>query len=98
MINTFLFDLDGTLLPIDMKKFLNIYFSEMSKKLSDHIAPDKIIDYVWTATREMVKNTDSSLKNMEVFSGHFTKLTNKSFDELLPIFNEFYITEFKKTR
>ena len=40
MINTFLFDLDGTLLPLDMERFLQIYFDEMAKKLYKVVDPE----------------------------------------------------------
>lgn len=98
MINTFLFDLDGTLLPVDLDKFLKIYFGEMAKKLKSHISPEKTAKYVWQATEFMINNKDTQVTNMEAFSQHFTKITKRSFDELLPIFDDFYITEFLKTR
>jgi FMN phosphatase YigB (HAD superfamily) len=98
MINTFLFDLDGTLLPVDLDKFLKIYFGEMAKKLKDHISPEKTAEYIWQATEFMVNNKDTQVTNMEAFSQHFTKITERSFEELLPIFDDFYITEYLKTR
>ncbi|MCR1897877.1 HAD family hydrolase [Irregularibacter muris] len=98
MINTFLFDLDGTLLPLDMDHFIKIYFGEMAKKLSQHIPSDKIANYIWQATNHMVKNTDPKMTNMEVFAHHFTQSTGKNFEELSPIFEEFYLNEFMKTK
>ncbi|HHT49978.1 MAG TPA: HAD family hydrolase [Eubacteriaceae bacterium] len=96
MINTFLFDLDGTLLPLDMDKFMEIYFSQLSNRLKEHIPPEKTIEYIWQSTNHMINNIDSNFTNMEVFSNHFSKITKKRFDELLPIFDEFYNTDFLK--
>lgn len=96
MINTFLFDLDGTLLPLDMDRFMEIYFAEMAKNLKEHIPPAKTMKYVLQSTNYMVNNVDNSLTNMEAFSDHFTKTTKKAFNELLPIFNEFYKKDFLK--
>ncbi|MDD2504058.1 MAG: hypothetical protein PHG58_09485 [Clostridia bacterium] len=35
MLDTILFDLDGTLLPMDMNEFIRIYFGELGKALQD---------------------------------------------------------------
>lgn len=98
MINTFLFDLDGTLLPIDMKGFIKIYFGEMAKKLKDYIPPEKTPEYVWEATKYMVKNTDPEISNQEAFQAHFNKISNQKFQELLPILDDFYLNEFLKAK
>ena len=34
MIKTVLFDLDGTLLPMDQDTFTNAYFKELAKKMA----------------------------------------------------------------
>src|SRR5690554_730930 len=98
MINTFLFDLDGTLLPIDMEQFIAIYFAEMSKKLHNIIEPEYTPKYVWKATEYMVRNTDLEVTNMEAFSTKFTQLSNRCFEELHPVFDEFYQREYLKTK
>ena len=36
MINTVLFDLDGTLLPMDQEEFVNTYLGLLAKKLAPH--------------------------------------------------------------
>ena len=35
-ITTVLFDLDGTLLPMDEKKFIKAYFGELAKKGAEY--------------------------------------------------------------
>ena len=58
ILNTILFDLDGTLLPINMDNFMKIYFEEMGKALSDLIPPKELITNIWSATEEMINNTE----------------------------------------
>ena len=49
-----LFDLDGTLLPLDEKLFVDIYFTELSKVFSDYnIDSKKLVETIWTATGDM---------------------------------------------
>ena len=44
-----LFDLDGTLLPMDMEVFTKGYFKLLAVKLAKYgIEPQKLIDAVWT--------------------------------------------------
>ena len=73
MLDTFLFDLDGTLLPIDMEKFEKIYFGEMGKFFSDMMEPKKLVECVWTAAKAMVTNLEDKF-NEEVFMDEFSKL------------------------
>ena len=57
-IKTVLFDLDGTLLPMDQEAFINDYFGRLAKKLVPYgYDPKKLIEAVWTGTKAMVKNT-----------------------------------------
>lgn len=66
MINTILFDLDGTLLQINNKAFEQQYFGAMVEHLKDLYQPKELIDLIWSCTKEMVKDT-SNLTNMESF-------------------------------
>ena len=44
MIKVVLFDLDGTLLPMDQDKFIEAYFGGLVKKLAPHgYEPQKLI-------------------------------------------------------
>ncbi len=62
-----LFDLDGTLLPMDMDVFVNGYFKFLVKKMIPHgYEPDLLIKSVWKATGAMVAN-DGSCTNEEAF-------------------------------
>ena len=46
-----LFDLDGTLLPMDQDVFIKTYFTGLVKKLAPHgRQPDMLIRSIWAGT------------------------------------------------
>ena len=66
-ITTILFDLDGTLLPMDPELFVKAYFGGLAKKLAPHgYEPDALIKAVWAGTAAMVGN-DGSCTNEIAF-------------------------------
>lgn len=97
MIKTFLFDLDGTLLPLDTDKFIRIYFSEMGKALSDLIEPKRLIENIWAATRSMVANLEPKT-NETVFMEAFAGLIDGDLSVYRDRFNAFYDGPFEKAK
>ena len=76
-IKTILFDLDGTLLPMQQDEFTTAYFDRLSKKLAPYgYEPKRLIDGVWHGTKAMVKNNGTQT-NEQVFWKEFAEL----FDE-----------------
>lgn len=65
-LTTILFDLDGTLLPMDLEKFQELYFKSLSMEFSDLIDPRKLGGLVWECTLEMISDK-STRTNREVF-------------------------------
>ena len=66
-ITTVLFDLDGTLLPMDQDVFIKKYFGLLAQKLAPHgYDPEKLIQAVWAGTKAMVMN-DGRGTNKEIF-------------------------------
>ena len=58
MIDTVLFDLDGTLLPMDQDLFVQTYMDLLAQKLVPHgYEPNHLIAAVWAGTKAMVENT-----------------------------------------
>ena len=55
MRDTFLFDLDGTLLPFDIDEFIHIYFREMGRHFHDMIDGKKLAEYIMASTEAMIK-------------------------------------------
>lgn len=98
MINAFLFDLDGTLLPMEMEMFEKEYFMKLAYRLSSHFEPSELVKYVWHSTNKMIRNTGGTKTNKEVFFEDFASITGKDMSILQPIFDNFYLNEFKELR
>ena len=94
-ITTILFDLDGTLLPMDQEIFVKAYFGGLAKKLVPHgYKADELINTVWAGTAAMVKN-DGSVTNEIAFWKHFVSLYGEEKARRdYPIFESFYQENF----
>lgn len=97
MIDTIFFDLDGTLLPLNMELFLQIYFGEMGQYFVDLVEPQQLVKKIWAATECMVNNTELRT-NETVFMEHFGKLIEGDLAVYQKRFDEFYDQGFLKTR
>lgn len=97
-IKNVLFDLDGTLLPMDMEKFTNGYFGLLTEKMAPRgYEPRKLIDAVWAGTATMVSN-DGSRSNEDAFWGKFAQIFGQDALADQPLFEEFYANEFQQAR
>lgn len=65
--STVLFDLDGTLLHIDVEAFFPDYFALLGAAVSGYMAPEKFIPRLMRATEAMIANRDPATSNREVF-------------------------------
>ena len=93
-IKAILFDLDGTLLPMDQDRFVKTYFHLLAVKLAPHgYDPKQLVDAVWAGTAAMVKNNGHQ-SNEAAFWEKFTELFGPQAKEDLPLFEEFYRKEF----
>lgn len=98
MIDTVLFDLDGTLLPMDQDQFVQSYMTLLAKKLAPHgYEPKHLIDAVWSGTRAMVQNTGETT-NEEVFWADFCRIFGEGARKDEPLFEEFYAADFGLAR
>lgn len=94
-MKTVLFDLDGTLLPMDQEEFIRAYFGGIATKLAPYgYEPEKLIKGIWTGTAAMIKN-DGSKTNEEAFWESFCSLMGADCRKDEPIFDEFYRNEFQ---
>lgn len=98
MIDTVFFDLDGTLLPMDQDEFLNDYMGRLAKKLAPQgYEPNHLIAAVWAGTSAMIQN-DGRKTNEEVFWEDFCNIFGPDAKKDLPLFDEFYATDFALVR
>ena len=97
-ITTILFDLDGTLLPMDQEKFVKAYLGALAAKLAPlGYDPKKLVDGIWTGTGAMVKN-DGSRTNEEVFWNVFAGIFGDDVRKDEPHFDAFYHNEFQNAQ
>lgn len=99
-MNTILFDLDGTLLPLDQEEFLKTYFKYMANFTAPlGIDPKKLIKAIWVGTDAMVAN-DGSMTNEEKFWSVFDLAYGNSEEAsaIRPVLEAFYEKEFDKAK
>ena len=98
MTKAILFDLDGTLLPMDQEVFVRDYLGRMAAFLAPHgYDPQSLIKAVWAGTGAMVKNDGKAL-NEDVFWYVFNSILGRDARQDLALFEEFYRTEFQKAK
>lgn len=97
-IKAVLFDLDGTLLPMDQDTFIKAYLGSMAKKLAPHgYEPETLVKAVYMGMKAMTSN-DGSCTNEEAFWAAFTGLLGERVREDMPIFDDFYRNEFQEVK
>ena len=97
-IKAVLFDLDGTLLPMDQDTFIKAYLGGMAKKLAPHgYNPDELVKAVYAGMKAMTTN-DGSNTNEVAFWNAFTGLLGEKVKEDMPIFDDFYRNEFQEVK
>ena len=93
-----LFDLDGTLLPMDQIVFAKTYFGLMAKKLANHgYNPEKLVESILIGTKAMVLN-DSGKTNEEVFWDKMVEIYGEDIKKDIKNFDQFYIEDFDKVK
>ena len=98
MIKAVLFDLDGTLLPMDQDQFVKGYISSMAADLLPHgYDPKALIQALSLGTEAMYKN-DGSKTNEECFWDAFNQIFQRDCRKDLDIFEEYYRTGFQKVQ
>lgn len=97
-ITTVLFDLDGTLLPMDQETFTKAYFGGLTKKLAPlGYDKDAVVAGIWSGTKAMVMNNGEKF-NEEVFWDVFAGLLGEKTREDIIYFDEFYANDFPRVK
>ena len=99
MIKNILFDLDGTLLPMDMDEFTGGYFKHLARKAAPYgyDDPEKLIAGVWKGTKAMVMN-DGTRSNEEAFWEDFAVTFGEEHLADKQVFDDFYANEFNEAK
>lgn len=94
LIDTVLFDLDGTLLPMSTERFTEVYFKLLAEKAAPYgYEPRALTAAVWKGTKAMMQN-DGSMKNDRRFWQVFAGELGERVLEMRPVFDRFYAEEF----
>lgn len=95
MIKTILFDLDGTLLPMDQDMFVKSYMTKLATKVAPLGYEAKaFMGAMWAGVESMIKN-DGSITNETAFWNCFTNIFGKKSLDDIPVFDAFYQNEFQ---
>jgi len=93
-LTTLLFDLDGTLLPMDNDHFTKGYFKHLLPHLAHLHAPEQLAAQIWKSTEAMVRSDDPNLTNEQVFKADFLAALQGTESDYWPIFEDFYASAF----
>ena len=97
-MKTILFDLDGTLLPMDQDTFVRAYFGLLARKMAPlGYEPKKMMDAVYAGTGAMIQN-DGSATNETVFWQVFCSMFGEQARADEPHFDAFYRNEFQQVK
>ena len=97
-----LFDLDGTLLPMNQDEFVKKYFNSLIKKLAELGLPARNAEEqkalggaIWLGIAAVMKN-DGSYTNEKVFFDKFASVTGVDMAHLRPELDNYYTNEFNE--
>ena len=96
MFEAILFDLDGTLLDIDMGDFFQYYFRAMSELAAEKGFgdPAQLVKLVDRCTWDMIRDRSGGNTNKEAFLDNFLARWPYSEDQATDFFDEFYAARF----
>ncbi|MGB9868048.1 MAG: HAD family hydrolase [Bacillota bacterium] len=93
-----LFDLDGTLLPLDTLDFVAKYFQAVSRRFEHLLPSHRFRALLWQAVTVMIDTDHPDRTNQEVFVDAFCKLSGLRPEEFMPLFERFYSEDFPLLR
>lgn len=88
-----LFDLDGTLLDVELREFLGRYFHALDTTLSPHFPGVDLVPAVLAAT-EMMQRSHPGRTNQQTFVDAFRERTGIDLQGYWSLFDDFYATVF----
>ena len=98
LLAAILFDLDGTLLDLDMRCFISEYFRAIAAHVAPAVPADRFLRELLAGTDAMLANRGSDRTNQQVFRDWFFPRVGSSEAELAPVFEDFYRTRFPDLR
>lgn len=97
-ISVVLFDLDGTLLPMDQDVFLKTYLGMLANRMAPYgYDPKNFVSGIWQGTMAVIAN-DGSRINEDVFWEAFSAIQGKDTLADIKYFEAFYREQFDDVR
>lgn len=97
-MTTILFDLDGTLLPMDQDQFVKAYLSCLAKAMAPHgYDPQLLVKAIGSGFVAMLQN-DGSARNETVFWNAAQKYFSRDLRQDEALFESFYENEFQQVQ
>ncbi|MBR3847814.1 MAG: HAD family hydrolase [Oscillospiraceae bacterium] len=99
MLDAILFDLDGTLLPMDNDEFIEGYLKLIAKTAMQwgYTSPEETVAALWEGVTAMVKN-NGEMSNFDAFWKRFEDFLGRDCSEDIPKFDKFYENEFMQLK
>jgi len=96
-INAVLFDLDNTLLDVDLDKFISNYLKLLAQSVAHLVPTGKFISKIRKASLAVEENNGYTT-NEEVYANVFFPLEGYPREVIEPFFDKFYEQDFSKLR
>lgn len=93
-----IFDLDGTLLPMDQVEFTQKYFEAIESKFNSLGLDGKAVVRAVRAGTAVMVNNDGKKINAEVFWQEFSRHCECDVDHMISLFDDFYQNEFQSLK
>ena len=89
-----LFDLDGTLLPLNTDRFLEAYVKKISAHFSEVLDPTLFARQLLASSYATIANSTPGVTNKEKYFADFFPKVQREPQELMSLFDEFYNNHF----
>jgi FMN phosphatase YigB (HAD superfamily) len=96
LLKAALFDLDGTLLPVETGEFMNEYLKEMASAVRQAVEPQRFVHSLLASTAKMVADRNPAVTNADVFWADFNVRLGDCIEELRPLIEKFYSERFSE--
>lgn len=99
MLKNIFFDLDGTLLPMDVKKFVDLYIKSICKACCPYVklTPEVLSKAIFAGVKDVYAN-DGTMTNKMKFWTAAAMIAGPDIINHIPVFNGYYENEFIYTK
>ena len=97
-MKTFLFDLDGTLLPMNLNKFMELYIGALTEKFQPYLEPQLLKERLRAGTMSMIHNKGRKKTNEKAFMDCFMDQNPLDAEKVVELFESFYDNEFMQVQ